>query len=56
MSLASGPGLDMAMPQFYPQPGEKIADVLKQLTKRKTQLAQAFTRWEELEQSSQRRL
>ncbi len=49
LSLASGPGLDMAMPQFYPQPGEKIADVQKQLTERKTQLAKAFTRWEELE-------
>ena len=44
MSLASGPGLDMAMPQFYQQPDEKIALVQKQLTKRKTQLAKAFTR------------
>ncbi len=49
MSLASGPGLDMAMPQFYQQPDEKIAQVQKQLAKRKTQLAKAFTRWEELE-------
>ena len=40
---------DMAMPQFYQQPGEKIAQVQKQLTDRKTQLAKAFTRWEELE-------
>ena len=40
---------DMAMPQFYQQPGEKIAQVQKQLTERKAQLAKAFTRWEELE-------
>ncbi len=40
---------DMAMPQFYQQPGEKIAQVQKQLTDRKAQLAKAFTRWEELE-------
>lgn len=40
---------DMAMPQFYQQPGEKIAQVQKQLTDRKAELARAFTRWEELE-------
>ncbi len=40
---------DMAMPQFYQQAGEKIAQVQKQLTDRKAQLAKAFSRWEELE-------
>ncbi len=40
---------DMAMPQFYQQPGEQIAQVQKQLTERKAQLAHAYSRWEVLE-------
>ncbi len=40
---------DMALPQFYQQPGDKIAQVQKQLTDRKAQLVKAYARWEELE-------
>ena len=40
---------DMALPQFYQQPGEKIAEVQKQLTDHKAQLVKAYARWEELE-------
>ena len=40
---------DMALPQFYQQPGDKIAQVQTQLTDRKAQLVKAYARWEELE-------
>ena len=40
---------DMSLPQFYQQPGEKIAVVQKQLTDHKAQLVKAYARWEELE-------
>jgi len=40
---------DMAQPAFYQQPGDKIAQATSQLKDLETQLATAYSRWEELE-------
>ena len=40
---------DMADPEFFKGVGEKIAEVQKQLADHEARLAQAMTRWEELE-------
>ena len=39
----------MGQPDFFKDAGEKIAEVQKQLADYETKLAQAMTRWEELE-------
>lgn len=40
----------MADPSFYQQPGDEIAEKRNQLTELESQVAAAYTRWEELEQ------
>ncbi len=42
----------MGKPDFFKEAGEKIAEVQKQLADHETKLAQAMTRWEELESLS----
>jgi ATP-binding cassette subfamily F protein uup len=42
----------MAQPQFYQQPGSRIAEEQARLEQLETQLAAAYHRWEELEQLS----
>jgi ATP-binding cassette subfamily F protein uup len=43
----------MAQPQFYQQPGAKIAEEQARLKTLECQLAAAYARWEELEQLAQ---